>query len=245
MHGARKRPRQVLEHHTPLVLLLAANLAALPVPAKAQSLPFAGGASSTVSRTAPSQPGQLYTPPTQREQFHNYLFDAFGPNAFASAALTAGFGQLDNAPPEWKQGAEGYGKRFGSAFGIGVASDTARFALAEALKEDTFYYRCACKGFFPRLKHAMISTLTARRGEDGHIVFSVPELVGPYAGTMTAVYGWYPSRYGAKDALRMGNFNLLGDMGGNVALEFLGGSHFLSRVHLDNQREAPNSGSNP
>jgi hypothetical protein len=28
-------------------------------------------------------------------------------------------------------------------------------------------------------------------------------------GTMTAVYGWYPDRYGAKDALRLGNYNLL------------------------------------
>lgn len=49
----------------------------------------------------------------------------------------------------------------------------------------------------------------------------------------------------AKDVLRMGNFNLLGDMGGNVALEFLGGPHsLLSRMHLSNQR-ALNSGLNP
>jgi hypothetical protein len=52
--------------------------------------------------------------------------------------------------------------------------------------------------------HALISTLTARRGEDGHRVFSIAALVGPYAGTMTAIYGWYPNRYGAKDAFRTG-----------------------------------------
>jgi hypothetical protein len=99
---------------------------------------------------------------------------------------------------------------------------------------------------FPRLGHALISTFTARRGEDGHRVFSFAALVGPYAGTLTAVYGWYLGRYDARDALRMGN-SLLGYAGGNVALEFLykGPHSWLSRVHLNNPRGAPTPGSNP
>ncbi len=45
---------------------------------------------------------------------------------------------------------------------------------------------------------------------------------------MTAVYGWNPSRYGIKDGLRMGNYALLGSLGGNVASEFIyGGPHTL------------------
>jgi hypothetical protein len=76
----------------------------------------------------------------------------------------------------------------------------------------------------------VISAFTARRGEDGHTVFSVPALVAPYAGTMTAVYGWYPDRYNAQDAFRMGNYTLLGYVGSNLALEFLyGGPHTLLR----------------
>jgi len=50
---------------------------------------------------------------------------------------------------------------------------------------------------------------------------------------MAAVYGWYPNRYGAKDALRMGNFALLAYMGENISLEFLyRGPHscFLARI---------------
>jgi hypothetical protein len=92
----------------------------------------------------------------------------------------------------------------------------------------------------------VISTFTARRGSDGHRVFSFPALVAPYVGTMAAVYGWYPDRYGAKDALRMGNYNLLAYMGGNITLEFLyGGPHsLLSRMHLNSRHGAPNSGSN-
>ena len=56
-----------------------------------------------------------------------------------------------------------------------------------------------------------------------------------------------PNRYDVKDALGMGNYNLLAYMGGNIALEFLySGPHsFLSRMHLNNRHGAPNSGSNP
>jgi hypothetical protein len=93
----------------------------------------------------------------------------------------------------------------------------------------------------------VISTFIARRGEDGHRVFSFPALVAPYAGTMTAVYGWYPDRYNAKDAFRMGNYSLLGYVAGNVALEFLySGPHsLLHRMHLNNGHGAPDPGSNP
>jgi hypothetical protein len=99
---------------------------------------------------------------------------------------------------------------------------------------------------FPRLGHAVISTLTARSGQDGHRIFSVPALVAPYAGSMTAVYAWYPDRYGVKDAFRMGNYSLLTYMGGNVALEFLySGPHsLLHRMHLNNAHGSPIQGPN-
>jgi len=242
--GSRHR---ALEHQLMLLLLVIAILAALSVPAKAQSPADSGDSSGAVASTTPAQPDLPYTRPTQAIKLRNYLFDGFGPYPIAGAALAAGFSQASNGIPEWKQGAEGYGKRIGSDFGIAAASTTTRYALSEAFKQDALYYRCECTGVFPRLRHAVISTLTARRGSDGHRVFSFPALVAPYAGTMTAVYGWYPDRYGAKDAFRMGNYNLLAYMGGNITLEFLyGGPHsWLSRMHLNSRHGAPNSGSNP
>jgi hypothetical protein len=109
------------------------------------------------------------------------------------------------------------------------------------------YYRCECKGLFPRLSHAVISTLSARRGEDGHRVFSFPALVAPYAGTMTAVYAWYPRRHGANDALRLGSYNMLEYAGANISLEFLSSApHSLrNRLHLNNGHGAPNPGWEP
>jgi hypothetical protein len=225
-----------------LLLPAIAGLTILPPLAMAQSPTDSQDSSSTVASTAPAQPDLTYVRPTEKTKLKNYFFDAFGPYPIVGAALVAGINQAENTPPEWKQGAEAYGKRFGSNFGIAAISTTTRYALAEAFHEDTLYYRCECKGFFPRLSHAVTSSFTSRHGDDGHRVFSFPALVAPYAGTMTVVYGWYPDRYGAKDGFRMGNYNLLAYVGGNIALEFLySGPHsWLSRLHLNNAHGAPN-----
>jgi len=234
-----------------LLPLAFGGLAVLSTLAKAQSLVDSGESSSSmvdlsVSAATP-QPDLTYMRPPQATKLRNYLFDAFGPYPIAGAGIAAGINQADKTPPEWGQGAKGYSQRFGSDFAIAAVTTTTRYALSEAFHEDTLYYRCQCKGVFRRLSHAVTSTFTARRGNDGHRVFSFPDLVAPYAGTMTAVYGWYPGRYNYKDGFRMGNYSVLGYVGANIALEFLySGPHsWISRMHLNNAHGAPNSGSNP
>jgi hypothetical protein len=182
-----------------------------------------------------------YQRPTEKVKLVNYFFDAFGPFPIVGSALVAGINQATNVVPEWGQGFGGYGRRWGSNYGIGAVTTTTRYGLAKLLGEDTLYYRCECKGFFPRLNHALFSTFTGRRGADGHRVFSVPSLVAPYVGTMTAVYGWYPERYNAKDGFRQGNYTLLAYAGGNVVLEFFpSGPHsLLTKMHLQNRHAAP------
>jgi len=148
------------------IMVLSLLAAALPL-ARAQSL---GNSPGSVPLTSASRLDLRYTRPTEKTKIHNYFFDAFGPYPIVGAAFVAGVNQAYNSPPEWKQGAEGYGKRFGSNLGIETVSTTTRYGLAEAFREDTLYYGCECRGAFRRLTHAMISTLTARRGEDGHRV---------------------------------------------------------------------------
>jgi hypothetical protein len=43
----------------------------------------------------------------------------------------------------------------------------------------------------------------------------LPALVAPYAGTMTAVHAWYPGPLRRQGWFRMGNYSLLGFVGGN------------------------------
>jgi hypothetical protein len=241
-----------------LLLLLIAELAALPAPVKAQStpsLPDSPSSSSAAASTTPATPlvksdataPAPYVRPSHKTKARNYLFDTIGPYPLIGAAITAGVDQATNTPPEWMDGGEGYGKRFGSSMGISAVRTTTRYVLAEAFQEDTLYYRCACKGFFPRLGHAVTSTFTARRGNDGHSVFSIPAVVAPYAGSMTAIYGWYPGRFGVKDGLRMGSYSLLGDVGTNIATEFIfGGPHsLLGRMRIKKGNRAPSPDSKP
>ena len=214
---------------------------------RAQSLSDPGESSGTPAATSPAILRLNYTRPTTKEKLRSYLFETIGPYPIVGAAAAAGVNQADNAPPEWKQGAVGYGKRFASDFGINGVTITTRYALASLFREDTLYYRCECKGMFPRLGHAMISTFAGRRGNDGHRVFSFPALIAPYAGTMVAVYGWYPGRYNAQDGFRMGNYNLLVYVAENVVLEFFSsGPHsLLTRMHLNNGHGAQDTSPTP
>ena len=127
-------------------LLAIAGLAALSVPAKAQALVDSRDFSGGVTSITAAQPDLTYTRPTEKTKIENYLFDAFGPYPAAGAMFAAGMSQAYNTPPEWKQGAKGYAKRFGSDFGIAAISTTTRYGLAEAFRENTLYYRCECKG---------------------------------------------------------------------------------------------------
>jgi len=218
-----------------LLLIAITGLGALASAATAQSADTGSSFSSSVSPSPSPSPSTVqpqldltYRRPTEKTKLRNYLFDTLGPYPIVGAAILGGINQADKTPPEWGQGAGAYGERVGSDFGIAMVTTTTRYTLAKAFGEDTLYYRCECKGVLRRLGHAVISTVTARRGDDGHRSFSFPALAAPYAGSMTAVYGWYPGRYGAKDGFRMGNYALLAFVGGNIAREFIyGGPHTL------------------
>jgi hypothetical protein len=230
-----------------LVGLVAAGLVALCAQARSQSQSYSADSSDGVGSTTTIKTSDLqYIRPTNATKLKTYAFDAFGPYALVSGAFLGGIDQATNTPPEWRHGFVGYSERFGSDFGIAAAGTTTRYLLADALKQDTFYYRCECTGLFPRLRHAAVSTVTGRSGRDGHRVFSIPALVAPYAGSLVGVYGWYPSRYGANDAFRMGNYSLLESIGSNIALEFFySGPHsLLSRIHLNNSHGSTIPGPN-
>jgi hypothetical protein len=199
---------------------------------------------------APS-PASSYIEPSQQQKLHNYLFEAYGPYPVAWTVIVAGYHQAKRTPPDWREGWPGFGERYASDFGNSVVNNTTRFALAEALHEDTLYYRCACSGVWPRLRHSLYTTAFVHRGTDGHRAFALPVFIAPYVANMTAVYGWYPHRYGPKDAFRSGNYGLLSYVIGNISLEFLSPvlhaqrSSFLKRLHFDNRHLAAEPDAEP
>jgi hypothetical protein len=154
------------------------------------------------------------------------------------AIAVAGMHQATNNPPEWHQGAAGLSRRFGSNLGITFTGNAARYGLAAATNLDINFRKCACTGIMRRLEHAVLGTAVAHDRAAGHAVLSVPNLIAPYAATNAAVFGWYPSRYNAEDAFRMGNYNLLGTVGTNIAIEFVPNAawHALRHIHLSTSR---------
>jgi len=225
----------------------AAGQADTPADAQADA-PAGAPAEALTSVPTVTQPNGVITPyvqPSQRQKLDNYLFEAYGPYPLLWTNVVAGWHQARHTPPDWREGAAGYGERYASDFGNSVVNITTRYALARALDEDTLYYRCTCHGVWPRLKHAVVATVFVHQGADGHRAFALPVIAAPYVANMVAVYGWYPSRYDAEDAFRMGNFGLLSYFAGNISLEFLSPvlhakrSSWITKLHFDNRHLAP------
>src|ERR1700677_2986607 len=207
--------------------ILVAVLLAIHAGAYAQSSPSAqlgSDAAEVPTVNLPVATGAkvagAYTFPDGKQQSRNYLYSAFGPPALISSALGAGLDQNKPAPPEWDSGAKGYGERYGWRFDMQLISQTTSYSLSALVHEDVTYHRCGCSGLLHRGSHALVSTLAAKT-TSGQTIFSVPALVSPYAGSFAAMHAWYPSRYEAADAFRIGSTSFLFKAVGNLVGEFL------------------------
>lgn len=61
---------------------------------------------------------------------------------FAEVGIQAGISQAQNSFPDYGQGAEGFGRRYGAAFGDSVSSNFfSNFVYPVLLKEDPRYFR--------------------------------------------------------------------------------------------------------
>ena len=161
-----------------------------------------------------------YSRPTASERFADFGREAIGPVTIIKTVGVAGVLQAQNSPPDWGQGAVGFGDRVGSEYGRFLADSASRYLIAAALGQDAKYYRCQCTGFGHRLGHALKASFTARAGDDGHYVFSPAPIAAPYVGSFTQL-SWYPDRYGWKDAVRSGSYGYLYGIGGNLFREFV------------------------
>jgi hypothetical protein len=187
----------------------------------------AGVTSRSGSASHPSQSdatglptAAAYSRPTASERFAAFGREAIGPYTIIKTVAVAGVLQAQNSPPDWGQGAKGFGDRVGSEYGRFLAETGSRYLIAAAFGQDAKYYRCACTGFGHRLGHALKASFTARAGDDGHYVFSPAPIAAPYVGGFTEL-AWYPARYGWKDGIRFGSYGVLYSLGGNIAREFI------------------------
>ena len=102
-------------------------------------------------------------PLTQQERLRLYLGGTYGLGSTVSAATVAGFEQLLNTPSEWKQGSEGYRKRFLSAYGTHIVQGSIEYGASALLHEDNRYRPSLETGACSRMTGTTAATLGSPR----------------------------------------------------------------------------------
>jgi hypothetical protein len=148
-----------------------------------------------------------------------YAEATIGPVSFLSAAVSAGFNQWRDAPPEWGQGGAGFGRRFGGRMAVNATGNAVEFGASALLGEDTRYFPSGRKGVADRTSYALIRTFVAPH-EDGHRTIAASRFIGAYGSAFLA-NTWYPDRVSnTRGALLRGTWSILSDAGNNVFKEF-------------------------
>lgn len=133
----------------------------------------------------PSDPKGL----TEKERFQAYLLATGGPVPIISEAAGAGIGQWLNSPKEWGQGWGAYGQRFGNNLAYNAVRQTITYGTSVVFREDDRYFASTAHGFWPRTRHALVSTFTAKH-PNGRQMVSVSSLSGVIgASTISSIWG--------------------------------------------------------
>lgn len=170
-------------------------------------------------RAKSGAPSSTYTRPDSKTRLKRYFNGMFGPVALGKTVVSAGYSTWRNSPEEWGPTWEGFGRRFASGLGKNAIKQTTAFALEEAFKLDSHFYRSNKKDFGGRFGEAILSTFTARK-PDGKKVFGFPRIAGTYTASIIAAETWYPKRFDYKDGLKNGTISLGLNAAFNVVKEF-------------------------
>jgi hypothetical protein len=110
-------------------------------------------------------------------RFSNYLRDLAGPRALVGVVGGGLLQQLRR-----NDGTE-LEDRLAQQATQHAAEVSVRHGLAAVMHRSTdyHYHFCECRGFGPRVQHALLETFTDRRA-DGSRALSVPRIAGTYAG---------------------------------------------------------------
>jgi hypothetical protein len=176
---------------------------ALPDAPSSQTTPKASGAISDIDQRAVDSPSSSVpidpsparrAPATAAEfglsnKFSYYTTETyFNPSVFTAPAFRAGLRMANppgkgatQYPPEWRQGAEAFGRNYGDAFAERVSFQTARFVTGAIVREDPRYLPSSSHSIFARSIHA-VSFSFVDRSDSGHRMPALSNFVGAAAG---------------------------------------------------------------
>lgn len=134
-----------------------------------------------------------HVPPlTAGQKFKVVARSSFDPVAFAWYAFLAGISQAENSEPGFGQGAEGYGKRYGSALADGTIENFMTSAVfASVLRQDPRFFQSGHGSFVHRSGYA-VSRIFITRSDSGHQQFNFSEIFGSAASAAISTYSYHP-----------------------------------------------------
>ncbi|MGD1071941.1 MAG: hypothetical protein ABSB15_17550 [Bryobacteraceae bacterium] len=186
----------------------ALTLAQYPAPA----------AAGTVAISIPA-PSTVYQPLTPLQKAERRALNLITPETLLTSSFSAGIGQWRDTPPQWGEGAEGFGRRFADAEGYIAVHNSIAFGFDVAFHLDPRYRRMPQARFIPRLRNAVTQTFVANKDAGGKMI-NVSEIGGNFGAGMIA-NEWEPKGYrSVGDGLSRGAFGIGYDVLRNVFREF-------------------------
>jgi len=160
---------------------------------------------------------QTPAPPTLEERLRYHVIQTVGPPSLLGTGFTSAIGLWRDAPHDWGQGMEGYGRRYAYSMAGNASKNAMEFAAGAVLREDLRYFRSRDRRFSRRVLHIVRGTFLLPGGGARP---AYARFAGSYgAGFLTNV--WYPQPVnGPGHGVLRGTYLLLGDLSGNAFREF-------------------------
>lgn len=160
-------------------------------------------------------------PLNAKQKFQLALRSTTDPVSFLTAGVSAGIGQATNLYGGYGQGAEGYGKRYGAAFGDDIIDRMIGSAILPTLfhQDPRYFY----KGTGSRKERALYAVKSAFicKGDNGNWQFNYSHLIGNFAAAGIS-NAYYPEGdRGLGLTLRNGAVDTAGNVAANLIREFL------------------------
>jgi hypothetical protein len=136
--------------------------------------------------------GTHVPPLTAKQKFKVVARSSFDYVQVPWYGMLAGVSQAENSEPGYGQGAEGYAKRFGSAYADGTIENfMAGAILPSLLHQDPRFYQESEGGFTHRAGYA-VSRIFITRTDSGHRQFNFSEIFGSALAAGISTYSYHP-----------------------------------------------------
>jgi len=133
-------------------------------------------------------------PLTAGQKFKVVARGSFDPIQIVWYGALSGISQAENSEPGFRQGAEGYGKRYGAYAADGTIENFFVGAiLPSVLRQDPRYFQSGRGSFFQRTGYA-VSRIVVTRGDSGHQEFNFSEVFGSAIASSISTFSYHPRR---------------------------------------------------